>query len=68
LVVEKLSKAHWVKDNPGDIPPRIHNILKIWQNTTLVPTTDLENTAFELNIFQMEGRYQDYQRGSLPVR
>ncbi|MBC6606066.1 HEPN domain-containing protein [Hymenobacter sp. BT188] len=38
LVIEKLSKAHWVQDNASDHPPRIHNILKLWQQTTLQPT------------------------------
>lgn len=38
LVIEKLSQAHWVKDNPGDHPPRIHNIVRLWQDTQLTPT------------------------------
>ncbi|UYZ62623.1 HEPN domain-containing protein [Hymenobacter weizhouensis] len=64
LTIEKLSKAHWVKDNSTDIPPRTHNILRLWQDTHLQPSADLENTAVELNNFQMDGRYQDYQRAS----
>lgn len=62
LTIEKLSKAHWVKDNVDDYPPRTHNILKLWAATTLQPTPAQELTATELNTFQMEGRYQDYQR------
>ncbi len=62
LVIEKLSKAHWVQDNVDDYPPRTHNILKLWTATTLQPTPAQELTATELNTFQMEGRYQDYQR------
>lgn len=62
LVIEKLSKAHWVKDNAGDHPPRIHNIVKLWQQTTLQPTPAQELVALELNTLQMEGHYQDYQR------
>jgi HEPN domain-containing protein len=26
LVLEKLCKAHWVKDNPENFPPKIHNL------------------------------------------
>lgn len=64
LTIEKLSKAHWVKDNIADIPPRTHNIIRLWQETQLAPTADFEDTAAKLNSFQMDGRYQDYQRAS----
>lgn len=64
LTIEKLSKAHWVKDNTTDIPPRTHNIIRLWQETVLTPMADYENTAAELNSFQMDGRYQDYQRAA----
>ncbi len=62
LTIEKISKAHWVVSNQGDYPPRIHNILSIWANTQLAPDISQENTAAELNRFQLEGRYPDYQR------
>ncbi len=62
LVVEKLSKAHWVQDNVDDYPPRIHNIVRLWQNTTLQPTAVQEKVALDLNQFQLEGRYPDYSR------
>ncbi|MEJ7661451.1 MAG: HEPN domain-containing protein [Hymenobacter sp.] len=62
LVIEKLSKAHWVKDNAGDMPPRIHNIVRLWQATQLQPTPDQEGTANALNDYQLEGRYPDHQR------
>ena len=62
LTIEKLSKAHWVQDNDDNYPPRIHNILKLWAATSLQPSPDQELTAAELNTFQIEGRYEDYQR------
>ena len=62
LVIEKLSKAHWVKDNAGDIPPKIHNINKLWQATQLMPTQSQTDTATQLNTYQLEGRYPDYIR------
>lgn len=60
LVIEKLSKAHWVKDNVDDIPPRTHNIVRLWQSTSLQPTAPQLQLALDLNQFQMEGRYPDY--------
>ena len=60
MVIEKLSKAHWVQDNAGNIPPRIHNIDRLWQATKLFPTPDQTDTANELNGYQLEGRYPDY--------
>ena len=62
LVIEKLSKAHWVKDNTDDIPPRTHNIVRLWQATQLAATQDQENLATKLNSYQLEGRYPDYLR------
>lgn len=62
LVIEKLSKAHWVKDNADDIPPRTHNIARLWQATQLLPTPSQLALAARLNDYQLEGRYPDYQR------
>ncbi len=62
LTIEKLSKAHWIQDNVGDHPPRIHDILRLWQATTLAPTPAQEGVGSTLNTFQMDGRYPDYQR------
>lgn len=62
LIIEKLSKAHWVKDNEGSIPPRIHHITKLWAATKLAPTPAQMTTANELNGYQIEGRYPEYVR------
>ena len=35
LTLEKIIKAHWVKDNPSDIPPKIHNLRKLAEQTVL---------------------------------
>ncbi|RZK23247.1 MAG: HEPN domain-containing protein [Hymenobacter sp.] len=51
-----------MQDNAGDYPPRTHNILRLWGDTQLAPAPDQENTAADLNRFQLEGRYPDYQR------
>ncbi|UPL48755.1 HEPN domain-containing protein [Hymenobacter sublimis] len=62
LVIEKLSKALWVQENVSDHPPRIHNIARILDATSVVLRPDEEVLVTELNIFQMEGRYPDYAR------
>ncbi len=60
LALEKLCKALWVKDNNSNIPPKIHNLVKILHNTK--QTFNEEDLAFleEFNDFQLEGRYPDY--------
>lgn len=61
LVLEKLLKAHWVKDNEGDHPPKIHNLVYLLSKTKLV-AKELDIAFLEqLNSFQIEGRYPDYQ-------
>lgn len=60
LTLEKILKAHWVRDNPADFPPRTHNLRRLSEETqlTLIP----EQVVFmeQMNTFQMEGRYPDY--------
>lgn len=60
LVLEKYCKAHWVKDNSGNFPPRTHNLVRLL-DTTLVQLSE-EDLLFleEFNDFQLEGRYPDY--------
>lgn len=62
LTIEKLSKALWVYNNAANIPPRTHNIIKLWQEANLSATTDQIALAARLNLYQLEGRYEDYQR------
>ncbi len=60
--LEKLSKAIWVKENVGNTPPRIHNILSLLRDTSVVLSPQHTATAFQLNNFQLEGRYPDHQQ------
>lgn len=61
LVLEKILKAHWVKDNEENTPPKIHNLLNIFAKTSLqLPDTDKDFLAI-MNQFQLEGRYPDYK-------
>lgn len=60
LALEKLCKALWVKDNEGNIPPKIHNLVKILNETKQVFEEDDLAFLEEFNDFQLEGRYPDY--------
>ena len=61
LVLEKLCKAHWVKDNIGNTPPKIHNLINLIAKTNAkLPKTDKDFLSI-LNQFQLEGRYPDYK-------
>lgn len=59
-MLEKLLKAHWVKDNEQNFPPRVHNLVSIHNQTKLnMPDEYLENMAV-MNAWNIEGRYSDY--------
>lgn len=60
LMLEKLFKAHWVKDNESNHPPKIHNLITLSAKTELrLSDDDLEFLAV-MNQFQLGGRYPDY--------
>jgi HEPN domain-containing protein len=60
LVIEKLGKAVWIKDNEGNIPSRTHNLLYILSQTQLILTDEQSEFFLNLNRFQLEGRYPEY--------
>ncbi len=60
LCLEKLLKALWVKNNENNIPPKTHNLLKLASESKIEITDDTKMKLFELNAFQLEGRYPDY--------
>lgn len=60
LVLEKLLKAHWVKDNTGNTPPKIHHLIKLAAQTKLVFTDEELLSLAKMNDVQLEGRYPDY--------
>ncbi len=61
LTIEKFLKAHWVKDNVGDYPPRTHDLPELYNQTDL----ELENGWFDylgsMNDWNIESRYPDYK-------
>ena len=61
LVIEKLLKAHWVKDNDIALPPRTHNLEYLLSQTKLsMPIEDIDELRI-MNAWNIEGRYQDYK-------
>jgi HEPN domain-containing protein len=60
LALEKLSKALWVKNNEGNTPPFVHNLLRLITQTNEQFSDEQLQFINEMNIFQIKGRYPDY--------
>lgn len=61
LVIEKLLKAHWVKDTGSNFPPRVHNLEFLLAQTNLSMIAEDIDELRIMNAWNMEGRYQDYR-------
>ena len=60
LYLEKICKALWVKKNPGNIPPFIHNLVKLSDEAGVPYSMEQKSFMVVMNNFQLEGRYPDY--------
>jgi len=60
LVLEKLAKAHWVKNNEENIPPKIHNLTSILNRANVDLGREDMNFLDDYNMFQLSSRYPDY--------
>ena len=60
LVIEKLLKAHWVKDNDETNPPRIHDLEAICMQSDLDISVENLDLLRVMNAWNIEGRYQDF--------
>ncbi|MBI5187357.1 MAG: HEPN domain-containing protein [Nitrospinae bacterium] len=58
LVIEKVLKAFYVKDN-NEIPPKIHNLLRLAERTGLLFSDIQKQFLGEVNRFNIETRYPD---------
>ena len=60
LALEKLAKAHWVKNQKENIPPKVHNIVWLLEESNI----DLGDVTMiflrKFNDFQLSSRYPDY--------
>lgn len=61
LVIEKVLKAFFVKNNPDNKPPLTHNLSVIVSHTKLKLTMEQEEFLLELNQFNLRTRYPDYR-------
>ena len=61
LSIEKLLKAHWVKDNEEDYPPRVHNLDYLYNQTKLDLDVKFVHELSVIIAWNIEGRYQDYR-------
>jgi len=62
LTLEKLAKAHWVKNHEENIPPKVHNIIWLLEEAKVeMPPEDLMFLEV-FNRFQLSTRYPDYLR------
>jgi HEPN domain-containing protein len=60
MTIEKLMKAHWVKDNVDDFPPRIHDIQFLYNQTELTLPEWYDFMAV-INNWNIDSRYPDYK-------
>jgi len=62
LVLEKLVKAHWVKNHEENIPPKTHNIIWLLDESAVEMTPEDMMFLESFNRFQLSTRYPDYLR------
>ena len=58
LALEKVLKAH-VCRKIGDLPPRLHNLVKLAEFAELELAVAQTETLAEMNVFCLAGRYPD---------
>ncbi|MBI5376312.1 MAG: HEPN domain-containing protein [Candidatus Schekmanbacteria bacterium] len=58
LVIEKTIKAFYLRDNK-DSPPKIHNILRLAEQTALPLSDEQKQLLMKINDFNIEARYPD---------
>ena len=61
LVIEKLLKAYFVKNNQ-EYPPFVHNLLRLAIDSKIEITDDLKNKLITISAFNLNTRYDDYKR------
>ena len=63
LVIEKLLKGLYAKNNPNDpIAPKIHNLILLSQKANLEVPTEIREKIQIINTFNISARYDDYKR------
>jgi|SRR6185437_10536270 len=60
LYIEKICKAIWIKNNRGNTPPYIHNLVRILRGIDTGLKDEQMNFLEQLNEYQLSGRYPSY--------
>ncbi len=60
LILEKILKAHYVKDT-GQTPPKIHDLVKLADKTNLNLSKEQKEFLLKVNNYNIETRYPDYK-------
>jgi len=66
LILEKIIKAHFVKDTK-QTPPKIHDLVSLERRTNLHLTKEQREFLLKVNNFNLESRYPDYKRNAFVV-
>jgi len=61
LVLEKTLKAIFVQFNENKVPPKIHNLVKLAELSSIQLTDEQKIFLDEVNDFNLETRYPDYK-------
>ena len=61
LVIEKILKAFYIRD-VNEAPPRIHNLLRLAEPTTLQLSDEQKQLLMDITRFNIETRYPDYKQ------
>jgi HEPN domain-containing protein len=62
LVLEKVLKALYVKNNNNLTPPKIHNLLRLAELSNLELSFEQSKFLQIVNNFQIEARYPEYKK------
>ena len=63
LVIEKLLKGLYAKNNPDDpIAPKIHNLILLSQKANLEVPSEIREKIQTINTFNISARYDDYKK------
>jgi HEPN domain-containing protein len=61
LVLEKTLKALWIRDNGNNIPPKVHNLVKLTESIKINFSEEQKIFLLNINDFNIEARYPDYK-------
>ncbi|MCD6335979.1 MAG: HEPN domain-containing protein, partial [Candidatus Latescibacteria bacterium] len=61
LSLEKVLKAFWVQNQPGNYPPKTHNLVYLAQQSDLKLDDDQLKFLQFVNTFNIGTRYPDYK-------